>query len=93
MRYRALDEELYVNTITANFISCRFCHSKLNRIHISTNRCPVCKAELRPESKLQAIREAQRKLDVANQQLQDETDKLAKAYGTVKWLVKYEFHT
>lgn len=54
-KWRDLDNEVYVTTLTSEFISCKACKSRLNRkmlaipkIGIPRNTCPVCHAESEP---------------------------------------------
>ena len=57
------------------------------------NRCPVCGAELRPASKLERIENARKAVDEIDRKLAEEERRMAKRNGTVRWLVKIEFHT
>lgn len=99
-RYKALNDEPYISTVKAAYISCRYCASKFNRLQMLSqtysgpnNLCPICKNDLRPQTKLNAIQNAKQRLDNINEQLQAERDRLAQDHGVVKWLVKIEFDT
>lgn len=87
-----LSSALYPQTLKSEFIGCKDCGSKLARRLLKTNFCPVCRADLRPETTLSAIRAADEKLKKA----QDALCTYVKAHRTVNkimWLVKYEYHT
>lgn len=82
---------LYAETRTSEFISCRKCGSSLSRVHIRTNRCPVCGADLRPETTLKAIEAAKAKWKKAEKAANDY--EMAHSKKEVMWLVKIEYHT
>lgn len=77
--------------LKAEFVSCRKCGSKLKREYIKRNTCPVCGADLRPESTLATIAKAKERWAGSMKALAD----YDKAHGKKKvmWLVKIEYHT
>lgn len=77
--------------LKAEFVSCRKCGSKLKREYIKQNHCPVCHADLRPESTLATIAKAKERWAGSMKALAD----YDKAHGKrkVMWLVKIEYHT
>lgn len=98
LRYDSLRSAQYIRTVKAKFIGCRFCGSRFNRLQMLSdtyggpnNRCPICGNDFRPETTLKTIKKAEQALLNANQQLQEERDRLAKINGVVKWLVKIEY--
>ena len=97
-KYNDLDNEIYVTTLTSEFISCKVCKSKLNRkmlaipkIGIPKNVCPVCHAELRQKSTLERIDRAKMAAEKASEHTNEVARKSKKQ--KVRWLVKIEYHT
>ena len=97
-KYNDLGNEIYVTTLTSEFISCKVCKSKLNRkmlaipkIGIPKNVFPVCHAELRPKSTLERIDRAKKAAEKAS----EHTNEVARKSKNqkVRWLVKIEYHT
>lgn len=97
-KYNDLGNEIYVTTLTSEFISCKVCKSKLNRkmlaipkIGIPKNVCPVCHAELRPKSTLERIDRAKKAAEKAS----EHTNEVARKSKNqkVRWLVKIEYYT
>ena len=75
----------------SEFVGCKGCGSKLKRELISSNQCPLCFKDLRPETTLKAIRAAKERFDKAEKEMKD--FKYAKSPRRVNWLVKIEYHT
>ena len=63
----------------------------MNSQYLSGNFCPICHADLRPESTLKSIATAQNKWKKA----QRERENYINTHGTkeINWLVKIEYHT
>ena len=92
--YRLYDERnsaLYPKTRTSEFIGCSKCSSRLATKHLKTNHCPVCHADLRPESTMKSIAAAKAKLERAIKERDEYIDKHSKK--EIRWLVKIEYHT
>lgn len=89
--YTMRDSTIYVKTRTSEFIGCSNCKSKLASKFLRTNFCPVCRADLRPETILKSIEAAKVKWQNAQQAKKDYVDKHSKK--EVRWLVKIEYHT
>lgn len=89
--YRRRDGEIWAEGVKAEFVGCKACGSKLSRVHIRTNRCPVCRADLRTQSMLKSVEAARAKWIKA----QDAEKQYAMAHSDKKvmWLVKIEYHT
>lgn len=78
------------NKAKAAFVGCPECKSKLAKEHLSSHRCPVCRANMFPKTtrdRLKAFDEKIRQLEEKDLILE------RKQKGEVKWLVKLEFHT
>lgn len=82
---------VWANGLKAEYVSCRKCGSKLKREYIHTNACPLCHADLRPESTLKAVEAAKQRYEKARNACDEYLAKHAKK--NVKWLVKIEYHT
>lgn len=89
--YITRDREIWAETVKAEFVGCKGCGSKISRVHIRGNRCPVCHADLRPKTTLKAVAAAEarwRKAVDAEKTYEKQHGKKA-----VMWLVKIEYHT
>lgn len=94
-KYNALQSADYPSTLSSEFISCRNCHSKLNRLALMQpgnrrNICPVCKADLRPQSTLDRINRALKATEKAQKRTR-QAERNAKKQE-VRWLIKIEYH-
>jgi hypothetical protein len=89
--YVERERAVWASTVTAQFVTCKGCGSKLSRIHIRENRCPVCRTDLRPETQLKRVAAAKAKWEKVQQAKRD----YEKAHSDKKimWLVKFEYHT
>ena len=76
--------------VKSEFITCKHCGSKIATKYIKTNICPVCRTDMRPQSVLQSIENAQKKHAELLRQMKEEEKK---AKYEVRWLVKIEYHT
>ena len=82
---------LYADTVTAAFIGCKKCGSKLARKYIRGNACPVCSNDLRPEHMIKSFNVAKNRWLKAKENTRNYINRHGKA--TVMWLVKIEYHT
>lgn len=82
---------VWANGLKSEYTRCKKCGSKIKREYIKTNRCPVCSADLRPETTLKAVQAAKERWEKAWKAVDEYINKHAKK--TVKWLVKIEYHT
>lgn len=85
------DNIIYANTVKAAYITCKVCGSKLSRTHLTSNKCPLCRTDMRPESLKKIVDIARKKWETAQKNLVQYRRKKAKK--TVMWLVKFEYHT
>ena len=90
-RYIKLNGVVYPQTVTAEFIGCKFCGSRLARVKLNGNRCPVCRGDLRPKGTLKEIAQAEMKWKKAADAETEYKDRHLEK--RVRWLVKYEYHT
>ncbi len=94
-KYNALQSANYPSTLSSEFISCKNCHSKLNRLALMhpgnrRNTCPVCQADLRPQSMLDRINRALKAAEKAQERTR-QAERNAKKQE-VRWLIKIEYH-
>lgn len=85
------NSKIWAETVKAELVGCKTCGSRMSRVYLKTNRCPVCGNDLRPESMRKSVEAAKAKWKKA----QDAEQEYVKKHGkkTVKWLVKIEYHT
>lgn len=89
--YRKADNAVWASGFKSEYVGCRSCGSKLKRELLRTNLCPVCRADLRPDSTLKLIDVARNKWRLAQMAHDGYIKQHAKK--CVKWLVKIEYHT
>lgn len=89
--YERRDNELYPKKVTADYIGCKKCGSRLARKLLYTNFCPVCKGDFRSETALKSIEAAKAKWNKARDNVCAYIEKKGKK--NVRWLVKIEYHT
>lgn len=93
--YREKNSKIHYAKVKSKTVSCKTCESKIAVAYLRSNACPVCRAELRPESVMKDLANKQAKLTELKKQLKDEEKRLAaKSIKNAKlmWLVKTEFH-
>lgn len=87
--------ELYPATLTSEFIGCKDCGSRLKRVLLKKNVCPVCGADLRPETTLKSIRSSVEKVKQLKKEYvlyEKKLEERKKKKASVRWLVKVEWH-
>lgn len=89
--YQRRDRLLYSQIVTSAFIGCKTCGSRLARKFMTTNKCPVCHAEMRPDHMMKSISSAKNKWDRAQREVKEYIRKKGKK--EILWLVKIEYHT
>lgn len=89
--YNSRNSICYPKTRTSEFIGCGKCKSRLASQYLSGNYCPVCRADLRPDSTLKSIAAARNKWENAQKMKKEYLDKHSKK--EIRWLVKIEYHT
>lgn len=97
--YHEKDKRYYSpDTVKSQYLGCKNCGSRLAVKYIYSNRCPLCGAELRPETELKRIEALKVKYDKAFARCVAEQEKyealVRKANKPVKmWYTKTEYHT
>lgn len=98
--YTELVTAPHFQNVKSAFVSCRNCGSKQAVIlpnnnyapWVSSNKCPCCKEDMRPQSTLDRINRAWKNLEEAKKDLQEEEKKYCAKSSKIKWLVKIEYH-
>ena len=91
-KYNELASAFHFTNAKAEYIGCKNCGSKIARKYLRRNFCPVCNADLRPETTLNRIAALKAKADKSSDTLKAELTKQAMKAKNVRWLVKIEFH-
>ena len=99
MVLKARKQKQYYTTesVASKTIGCKECGSKLAVGYLTGNLCPVCRAELRPESELKRIDALAEHLikaraTLANEEMKYHAKVREKGEASIKWLVKIEYH-
>lgn len=76
----------------SEYVACKCCGSRLATKYIRSNTCPLCKADLRPASALNAIETSKKMLRGIDKKIKELEIKASKK-AKIAWLVKIEYHT
>ena len=82
----------YFANSKASFIGCKRCGSKLSIKHLKGNVCPLCWADLRPKSELDAISKLRQKVREMEERFKEVERSAAAKSDKLMWLVRYEFY-
>lgn len=92
-----LKHDFYFKGHKSQYKGCQQCGSQLNLSYLEKyckNACPVCGADLRPESHIKKIAAATAKLNSLEKKLETEKNTKRRSDAEeIRWLVKIEFHT
>lgn len=95
-RYRELADMPHFKGVKAQLLGCKKCGSKIAATHMQDrNYCPVCRADMRPETTLKAIASARIKMEKAMKEFEVEEKKYHKRLkdkAEIYWLIKIEYH-
>lgn len=96
-KYLKLANECYPQTLSAEYIGCKKCGSKLAKEYLThRNDCPLCRNDLRPKTILDRIEKAKLAWDKAIETRENcalaEYKKNEKKKLPEEWLVKLEYH-
>lgn len=89
--YEDRNRVLYASKVNCAYITCKTCGSKLSRMHLRSNACPVCRSEIRPDHMLKWVDVAKKRWNKACAAKDEYVNKHSKK--EVRWLVKIEYHT
>ena len=85
-----------IATFKSEYIGCPECGSKLKRTLLKSEKCVLCRADLRGKTTLDTIARYEANIEKYRKQIDDETKKLAEKNlknAEIKWLVKVEWHS
>lgn len=89
-----LEQAYHFYNVKSETIGCKNCGSKIASRYMRTrNTCPVCCADMRPQTTLDRIKALSAKSSECEKQMIARMDELAKKSFEIKWLVKIEYHT
>lgn len=91
-QYNSLNGEIVVKSFKAQYVACKNCGSKLNKDHLNSNFCPLCRNDMRSESIQSKIKSLYQKWQNLQIELRKEEETLATKKGIKKWVVKFEYH-
>lgn len=95
-RYRELADMPHFKGVKAQLLGCKKCGSKISAAYMQDrNYCPVCRADMRPETTLKLIDAARTKMEKALKEFEAEEKKYhekLKDKAEICWLVKIEYH-
>jgi len=81
-----------VRNFKAEFLGCQKCGSKVSRKYLRSECCPLCGNDLRSPTTLSKIKELEEKRQGLFDRIKEETEKQTNN-RTVRWLVKFEYHS
>lgn len=94
-KYAAYAKAHSVSTFKAEFVGCPSCGSKLKRILLRGESCPLCRAELRSKTTVETLERYSKNILELDKQIKGEQRKLQEKIvkkSEVHWLVKIEYH-
>ena len=92
--YQKIVNDARVQNRTSTFIGCPKCGSQLKRELIQGQFCPLCRTDLRSNTNIERIKNADQKIKELQKKHRDMVlAEEKKGKPTVKWLVKIEYHT
>ena len=81
-----------VKKFKADFVGCQKCGSKLSRVLLPSDYCPLCRNDLRSATTLDRIARYDAKIKELEQKVRQERIK-SKDKAKVCWLVMFEYHS
>lgn len=85
-----------VKAFKADFVGCAGCGSKLAKARLLSDKCPLCRADLRGKTTLETIARYENNIQELNKKIKEEEKKLTIKYANkaeIRWLCKVEYHT
>ncbi len=93
MKYGQLNGAIHYANVKAQFVSCKKCGSRLAREYLHSNFCPMCRADMRPESVQAAIKRADAAVKKAEKRVTEAQKKANRKSGEVMWCLQIFYHT
>lgn len=92
-KFREVNAKLHFIGAKAEFIGCKNCGSKISSRYLTSNCCPVCRADMRPETVLKRLKAMSEKIEKIWGEYQESQKKDNQKSDELNWLVKIEYHT
>lgn len=95
-KYNEMQRKVVFQDFKSDFVGCKNCGSKLSTKYLKSNGCPLCGNDMRSQTTLNSLARLKEKGIALEQQLNEEVNKVRMKNvkkGTIKWLVKIEYHT
>lgn len=92
---REKEGKFHFSEVKSEFIGCKSCGSKIAKIYLRSNNCPVCGSDMRPASvfaTIDAAKVALKKAEAALSVEKKNFQQKCKEKAEIRWLVKIEFH-
>ena len=87
------EKKNFVGNRKSSFIGCPRCESKLSRIRLKDNYCPLCGSDLRSKTVCDTLDRYDERIKELKKQIRTEKNSdTKKNIPTTKWLVKFEYH-
>lgn len=85
------EKKTSVKSFKAEFIVCKECGCKLKRTLLKSDRCPLCRRDLRADTTLKTIASKKEAINVKKKELNEQMRKDSEK-GSLMWLVRTEVH-
>lgn len=85
-----------VKAFKADFVGCAGCGSKLAKVRLLSDKCPLCGADLRGKTTLKTLARYENNIQELNKKIKEEEKKLTIKYANkaeIRWLCKVEYYT
>lgn len=85
-----------IATFKADYVGCPECGSKLKKVLLKSNCCPLCGTDMRSKTTLDTLARYEKNIRELKKQIVEEEHKMqakVRNKAVVKWLVKVEYHT
>lgn len=92
-KFYELNSKLYYANVKSEFIGCKKCGSKIASKYLTSNCCPVCRTDMRPETIRKRLKGISEKMEKIWAECQESQKKDAQKSDKLSWLVKTEYHT
>lgn len=95
-KYNELQRKVVFQEFKSEYVGCKKCGSRLSTKYLRSNNCPLCGNDMRSQTTLNTLARLKEKGVALEKQLNEEIYKVKMKNvkkGTIKWLVKIEYHT
>lgn len=92
-KFHVLNQKPHFAGVKSEFIGCKNCGSRIATKYLKGNFCPVCYADMRPETVRKRLTALSENIEKAEKAYRESLQADTKKSKTVKWLVKTEYHT